>query len=100
MCLQIVLVLGTKLEVVVAEMALEIHDQSSVIKGAPLVRLDNSLFWFSHPKYVLPLIHFTLFMVCPCIYNILSVFVYKCMCMHDLIVCLVTVSRHKRYFFD
>ena len=91
MCLQIVLVLGTKLEVVVAEMALEIHDQSSVIKGAPLVRLDNSLFWFSHPKYVLPLIHFTLFMVCPC------VFVYKYMYMHDLIVCLVIVSRHKKY---
>ncbi|KAL3598017.1 hypothetical protein D5086_005935 [Populus alba] len=60
--LLIVLVLGTKLEVVVAEMALEIRDQSSVIKGAPLVRPDNSLFWFSHPKYVLPLIHFTLFM--------------------------------------
>nr|TKS14932.1 hypothetical protein D5086_0000038550 [Populus alba] len=61
--LLIVLVLGTKLEVVVAEMALEIRDQSSVIKGAPLVRPDNSLFWFSHPKYVLPLIHFTLFML-------------------------------------
>ncbi|KAG6781874.1 hypothetical protein POTOM_011259 [Populus tomentosa] len=61
--LLIVLVLGTKLEVVVAEMALQIRDQSSVIKGAPLVRPDNSLFWFSHPKYVLPLIHFTLFML-------------------------------------
>ncbi|KAB5563643.1 hypothetical protein DKX38_003697 [Salix brachista] len=61
--LQIVLLLGTKLGVVVAEMALQIQDQSSVIKGAPLVRPNDSLFWFSHPKHVLTLIHFTLFML-------------------------------------
>ncbi|KAJ6706654.1 MLO-LIKE PROTEIN [Salix purpurea] len=60
--LLIVLLLGTKLGVVVAEMALQIQDQSSVIKGAPLVRPNDSLFWFSHPKHVLTLIHFTLFM--------------------------------------
>jgi len=87
-CLQIVLVLGTKLEVVVAEMALEIHDQSSVIKGAPLVRPNNSLFWFSHPKYVLPLIHYTLFMVCPCIY----IYIYICIILsnHVFGYCLET----------
>lgn len=88
MCLQIVLVLGTKLEVVVAEMALEIHDQSSVIKGAPLVRPNNSLFWFSHPKYVLPLIHYTLFMVCRCIYNILCVCLYINVC-----ICIILSYR-------
>ncbi|KAG5248426.1 MLO protein [Salix suchowensis] len=53
--LLIVLLLGTKLGVVVAEMALQIQDQSSVIKGAPLVRPNDSLFWFSHPKHVLTL---------------------------------------------
>ncbi|CAK7357186.1 unnamed protein product [Dovyalis caffra] len=57
------LVLGTKLEVVVAEMALEIQDQNSVIKGAPLVRPNNKLFWFSHPKFLLTLLHYTLFMI-------------------------------------
>ncbi|KAF9684927.1 hypothetical protein SADUNF_Sadunf03G0001200 [Salix dunnii] len=61
--LLIVLVLGTKLGVVVAEMALQIQDQSIVIKGAPLVLPNDSLFWFSHPKHVLTLIHFTLFML-------------------------------------
>jgi mlo protein len=89
-CLQIVLVLGTKLEVVVAEMALEIHDQSSVIKGAPLVRPNNSLFWFSHPKYVLPLIHYTLFMVCPCIYIYIYIYIYIILSNHVFGYCLET----------
>ncbi|KAJ4829205.1 RNA binding protein Mlo3 [Turnera subulata] len=57
----IVLVLGTKLEIVVAKMALEIRDQNSVIKGAPLVQPNDKLFWFGHPEFVLTLLHFTLF---------------------------------------
>ncbi|KAA8544018.1 hypothetical protein F0562_021805 [Nyssa sinensis] len=58
----IVLVLGTKLEVIVAEMALKLKDQNSVIKGAPVVQPNDKLFWFSHPNFVLTLLHFTLFM--------------------------------------
>ncbi|GLU19022.1 hypothetical protein SLE2022_352920 [Rubroshorea leprosula] len=58
----IVLVLGTKLQVIVARMALKIQQESSVIKGAPLVQPNDDLFWFSHPKFVLTLMHYTLFM--------------------------------------
>ncbi|KAI4383813.1 hypothetical protein MLD38_009611 [Melastoma candidum] len=60
--LTIVLVLGTKLEVIVARMALQLKSQNTVIKGTPLVQPNDNLFWFSHPKYVLTLLHFTLFM--------------------------------------
>ncbi|KAG2690222.1 hypothetical protein I3760_09G177200 [Carya illinoinensis] len=59
--LLVVLVLGAKLQVIVARMALQIKDQNSVIKGTPLVRPNDSLFWFRHPGFVLTLIHYTLF---------------------------------------
>ncbi|KAJ8751367.1 hypothetical protein K2173_016563 [Erythroxylum novogranatense] len=59
--LVIVLLLGAKLEMIVAEMALELKDQSLVIKGAPLVQPNDDLFWLSRPKFVLTLIHYTLF---------------------------------------
>ncbi|KAG6583496.1 MLO-like protein 3, partial [Cucurbita argyrosperma subsp. sororia] len=58
----IVLALGTKLEVIVARLALELQDKSDVIKGAPMVEPSDDLFWFNHPKFVLTLLHFTLFM--------------------------------------
>lgn len=61
--MQIVLVLGTKLEVIVARMALKLKDKNSTIKGTPLVQPNDDLFWFSHPKFVLTLLHLTLFMV-------------------------------------
>ncbi|KAK6926811.1 Mlo-related protein [Dillenia turbinata] len=58
----IVLALGTKLEVIVAKMALQLNNQHAVIKGAPLVKPNDDLFWFHHPKFVLSLLHVTLFM--------------------------------------
>ncbi|KAK3028172.1 hypothetical protein RJ639_038696 [Escallonia herrerae] len=58
----IVLVLGTKLEVIVAKMALQLKDQNTVIVGAPVVQPNDDLFWFGHPQFVLTLLHFTLFM--------------------------------------
>lgn len=58
----IALVVGTKLEVIVAKMALRIKNQSDVIKGTPLVQPNDNLFWFNHPDYVLILLHYTLFM--------------------------------------
>ncbi|XWS52691.1 hypothetical protein CRYUN_Cryun11dG0092700 [Craigia yunnanensis] len=60
--LTIVLVLGTKLQVIVVKMAHQVKDQNSVIRGAPLVQPNDNLFWFSHPKFVLTLLHYTLFM--------------------------------------
>ncbi|XP_059427842.1 MLO-like protein 3 [Corylus avellana] len=59
--LLVVLVLGAKLEVIVARMALQIKDESNVIRGTPLVTPSDSLFWFRHPGFVLTLLHYTLF---------------------------------------
>ncbi|CAL5351098.1 unnamed protein product [Camellia sinensis] len=58
----IVLVLGTKLEVIVARMALQLNNQDNVIKGAPLVQPHDDLFWFGRPRFVLTLLHLTLFL--------------------------------------
>ncbi|PQQ21068.1 MLO-like protein 3 [Prunus yedoensis var. nudiflora] len=57
----VVLVLGTKLEHIVAKMALQIKEQNSVIVGTPLVRLNDDLFWFGKPRFVLVLLRYTLF---------------------------------------
>ncbi|KAK9985478.1 hypothetical protein SO802_030429 [Lithocarpus litseifolius] len=60
--LLVVLILGAKLEVIVATMALQNRDQNNVIIGTPLVRPNDRYFWFGHPGFVLTLIHYTLFM--------------------------------------
>ncbi|GFY93342.1 seven transmembrane MLO family protein [Actinidia rufa] len=57
----IVLVLGTKLEVIVAKMALQLKNQNHVIIGTPLVQPHDDLFWFGQPRFVLTLLHLTLF---------------------------------------
>ncbi|GKA56937.1 MLO-like protein 3 [Tanacetum coccineum] len=59
--LVIVLVLGTKLQVIVAQMALRLKEENKVIIGAPLVTPNDDLFWFSNPQFVLTLLHYTLF---------------------------------------
>ncbi|KAL0338417.1 UNVERIFIED_CONTAM: MLO-like protein 3 [Sesamum angustifolium] len=59
--LLIVLVLGTKLEVIVARMALQLKNQNNVVIGAPLVQVNDDLFWFRRPRFVLHLLHLTLF---------------------------------------
>ncbi|XP_050380687.1 MLO-like protein 3 [Argentina anserina] len=60
--LLVVLVLGTKLEYIVAKMALQIKEQNNVIIGTPLVRLNDDHFWFKRPRFVLKLLHYTLFL--------------------------------------
>ncbi|XP_024026363.1 MLO-like protein 3 [Morus notabilis] len=60
--LLIVLVLGTKLEVIVARMAHALDEKNNVIIGSPLVQPNDNLFWFGHPKFVLTFLHLTLFM--------------------------------------
>lgn len=58
----IVLFVGTKLEIIVARMAMQLASQNTVIKGTPLVQPDSNLFWFKRPQLILTLLHFTLFM--------------------------------------
>lgn len=60
-CCQILVIVGTKLEVIIMEMAQEIEDRNTVVRGAPLVEPSNKFFWFSRPQWVLFLIHLTLF---------------------------------------
>ncbi|KAL1558128.1 MLO-like protein 3 [Salvia divinorum] len=60
--LLIVLFVGTKLEIIVARMAMQLANNNTVIKGTPLVQPDNNLFWFKRPQLVLTLLHFILFM--------------------------------------
>ncbi|XP_040381059.1 MLO protein homolog 1-like [Oryza brachyantha] len=57
----IVLLVGTKLEMVIMEMAQEIQDRATVIQGAPVVEPSNKYFWFNRPDWVLFFIHLTLF---------------------------------------
>ncbi|KAL3736470.1 hypothetical protein ACJRO7_025418 [Eucalyptus globulus] len=59
--LLIILSVGTKLQVIIMEMAQDIQDRTSVVKGAPLVEPHDKLFWFNRPQWCLLLIHFTLF---------------------------------------
>ncbi|XP_021673990.2 MLO-like protein 3 [Hevea brasiliensis] len=60
--LLVVLILGTKLEVIVERMAMHINEQNSVIIGTPLVQPNDNLFWFGRPQFVLTLLHYTLFL--------------------------------------
>ncbi|KAF2289956.1 hypothetical protein GH714_039304 [Hevea brasiliensis] len=60
--LLVVLILGTKLEVIVERMAMNINEQNSVIIGTPLVQPNDNLFWFGRPQFVLTLLHYTLFL--------------------------------------
>ncbi|KAK9150812.1 hypothetical protein Syun_009121 [Stephania yunnanensis] len=57
----ILLLVGTKLELVIMEMAQQIQDRTTVVKRAPTVEPSNKLFWFNRPEWILLLIHFTLF---------------------------------------
>ncbi|KAI3947831.1 hypothetical protein MKX01_034496 [Papaver californicum] len=57
----ILLIVGTKLEMVIMEMALQIQERNSVVAGAPVVEPNNNLFWFNSPQWILYLIQFTLF---------------------------------------
>lgn len=60
---QILLLVGTKMEIIIMEMAQEIQDRSTVVRGAPIVEPSNKFFWFNRPDWILLLIHITLFQV-------------------------------------
>ncbi|KAF3341340.1 MLO-like protein 9 [Carex littledalei] len=57
----IVLAVGTKLQAIIAQMALEIKERHAVVQGIPLVQLSDHHFWLGKPKFILFLIHYTLF---------------------------------------
>ena len=63
MNLQIILLVGTKLQVIITKMALQNMERGDVIKGMPVVQPTDDLFWFSRPHLLLYLIHFVLFQV-------------------------------------
>ncbi|KAF5203640.1 Mlo-like protein [Thalictrum thalictroides] len=56
-----ILAVGTKLQAIITQMALEIQERHAVVQGIPLVQVTDSHFWFGWPDLVLYLIHFTLF---------------------------------------
>ncbi|MCL7040328.1 hypothetical protein MKW94_030187 [Papaver nudicaule] len=57
----IVLVVGTKLQLIITQMGLQIQDRGDVIQGVPTVKPTDDLFWFRNPRLILYLIHFVLF---------------------------------------
>ncbi|CAA7390956.1 unnamed protein product [Spirodela intermedia] len=57
----IILLIGTKLQVIVTRMALKIMERGDVVKGTPVVQPTDDHFWFNRPKLLLYLIHFVLF---------------------------------------
>ena len=63
MLMQLVLVIGTKLQIIVAKMAIRLHEQNRVMTGALVVQPNDDHFWFSNPKLILFLLHLVLFQV-------------------------------------
>nr|CAD1829274.1 unnamed protein product [Ananas comosus var. bracteatus] len=59
--LVVILAVGTKLQAIIAGMAIDIQERHAVVQGIPLVQLSEKHFWFGCPRLVLFLIHFTLF---------------------------------------
>ncbi|XP_076918431.1 MLO-like protein 6 [Bidens hawaiensis] len=57
----IVLVVGTKLQVIITKMGLKIEERGEVVKGVPVVHPDDGLFWFNRPRLLLHLLNFVLF---------------------------------------
>uniref|UniRef100_A0A0D9VH74 MLO-like protein n=1 Tax=Leersia perrieri TaxID=77586 RepID=A0A0D9VH74_9ORYZ len=55
------LVVGTKLEHIITELAHEVAEKHTAIEGELVVSPSDDLFWFHRPKLVLVLIHFVLF---------------------------------------
>nr|XP_043631068.1 MLO-like protein 6 [Erigeron canadensis] len=57
----IVLIVGTKLQVIITKMGLKFQDRGVVIKGEPVVQPGDDLFWFNRPRLLLHLLNFVLF---------------------------------------
>ncbi|XP_044507635.1 MLO-like protein 6 isoform X2 [Mangifera indica] len=57
----IILLVGAKLQVIITKLGLRIQDQGDVVRGAPVVKPGDDLFWFGRPRFLLFLIHLVLF---------------------------------------
>ncbi|KAK4440760.1 MLO-like protein 6 [Sesamum alatum] len=57
----IILVVGTKLQVIITKMGVRIQERGEVVKGVPVVQPGDDLFWFNRPRLILYLINFVLF---------------------------------------
>nr|GMD71226.1 MLO-like protein 6 [Ipomoea batatas] len=57
----IILLVGTKLQVIITKMGLRIQERGEVVKGVPVVEPGDDLFWFNRPRLILFLINFVLF---------------------------------------
>lgn len=55
---------------IITKMGLRIQDRGDVIKGTPVVKPGDDLFWFNRPRLLLFLIHFVLFQVYVMIGNV------------------------------
>ncbi|KAM1191494.1 hypothetical protein ACFX2I_011958 [Malus domestica] len=58
--LLIVIVVGAKLEVIITKMCVESCKNTSVVRGRVLVQLNDDLFWFGRPRWLLHLIQLVL----------------------------------------
>lgn len=63
MKMQIILLVGTKLQMIITEMGVRISERGDIVKGVPVVETGDHLFWFNRPALVLFLINFVLFQV-------------------------------------
>ncbi|KAI3511755.1 hypothetical protein L1887_18913 [Cichorium endivia] len=59
--LVIILLVGTKLQVIITKMGLSIQERGEVVQGVPVVQPGDDLFWFNRPRLILYLINFVLF---------------------------------------
>ncbi|AEE28716.1 Seven transmembrane MLO family protein [Arabidopsis thaliana] len=59
--LVVILIVGTKLEVIITKLGLRIQEKGDVVRGAPVVQPGDDLFWFGKPRFILFLIHLVLF---------------------------------------
>ncbi|KAM3399079.1 MLO-like protein 6 [Capsicum galapagoense] len=57
----VILLVGTKLQVIITKMGLRIQERGEVVKGVPVVQPGDDLFWFNRPRLLLYLINFVLF---------------------------------------
>ncbi|KAK8513384.1 hypothetical protein V6N12_052576 [Hibiscus sabdariffa] len=57
----VILLVGTKLQVIITKMAQRIQERGEVVRGVPVVEPGDDLFWFNRPRLLLFLINFVLF---------------------------------------
>jgi mlo protein len=58
---QMLLVVGSKMEHIITELAYEVAQKHTAIQGDLVVAPSDDFFWFHRPKLVLLLIHIVLF---------------------------------------